>query len=160
MHLCNAFILSRINYAIEIYGDASKKLLKRTQVHQNRILKILQYRNICTSTNAIHRDFGVLKISDQYELKILRLMHLYVNNNEKLPDALQNIFQTRSNIHNYPTRNSDNFQVPKTKNRFGDRAITVKGPRLWNSQPSELNKAAPLKEYVKALKECKLGSYI
>ena len=79
--LYNAFILSRIDYAIEIYGDASKKLLKRTQVHQNRILKILQYRNICTSTNAIHRDFGVLKISDQYELKILRLMHLYVNNN-------------------------------------------------------------------------------
>ena len=158
--LYNAFIQSRIDYAIEIYGDASKKLLKRTQVHQNRILKILQYRNICTSTNAIHRDFSVLKISDQYELKILRLMHLYVNNNEKLPDALQNLFQTRSNIHNYPTRNSDNFQVPKTKNRFGDRAITVKDPRLWNSQPSELNKTAPLKEYVKALKEYKLGSYV
>ena len=87
-------------------------------------------------------------------------MHLYVNNNEKLPDALQNLFQTRSNIHNYPTRNIDNFQVPKTKNRFGDRAITVKGPRLWNSQPSELNKTAPLKEYVKALKEYKLGSYV
>ena len=91
--LCNAFIQSRIDYAIEIYGDASKKLIQRTQVHQNRILKVLQYKNPYASTNAIHRDFGMLKISDQYELKILKLMHLYTYNKAKLPDVFKTYFK-------------------------------------------------------------------
>ena len=81
------FIQSRIDYANEIYGDASKKLIQRTQVHQNRILKILQYKNPHASTNAAHRDFGMPKISDQYELRILKLMHLYTYSKAKLPDV-------------------------------------------------------------------------
>ena len=158
--LYNAFIQSRIDYAIEIYGDASKKLIQRTQVHQNRILKTLQYKNTHASTNAIHRDFGMLKISDQYELKILKLMHWYTYNKAKLPDVFQDLFQTRSSLHNYATRHNDNYDIPKTKNRHGDRAICVKGPRLWNSQPPELNKITSLKRFLTTVKENKLHSYL
>ena len=158
--LYNAFIQSRIDYAIEIYGDASKKLIQRTQVHQNRILKILQYKNTHASTNAIHRDFGMLKISDQYELKILKLMHLYTYNKVKLPDVFQDLFQSRSSLHNYATRHNDNYDIPKMKNRHGDRAICVKGPRLWNSQPPELNKITSLKRFLTTVKENKLHSYL
>ena len=67
--LCDAFIQSRIDYAIEIYGDASKKLIQRTQVHQNRILKILQYKNPHASTNTAHRDFGMLKFRISMNLR-------------------------------------------------------------------------------------------
>ena len=76
--LYNAFIQSRRDYAIEIYGDATKKLIQRSQVHQNRVLKILQYKRRLASTNEIHKDFHVLKISDQYEYKILKLMRIRV----------------------------------------------------------------------------------
>ena len=44
--LYNAFIQCKIDYGIEIYGDASKKQMKHTQIHQNRILKILQHKII------------------------------------------------------------------------------------------------------------------
>ena len=54
----NVFIQSRVDYAIEI-GDASKKLLQQTQVNQNRIIKILQFRNECTSTQG-----GLLLVCD------------------------------------------------------------------------------------------------
>ena len=131
--LYNAFIQSRIDY-----GDATKKLIQRSQVHQNRALKILQYKRRLASTNEIRKDFQVLKIFDQYEHKILKLMHMYVNKKDKLPAVFQNLFQTRSSLHNYETRNSDLFQVPKTKTRFGNCAISVKGASLWNSQPSHL----------------------
>ena len=62
--LFNAFILSRIDYAIEIYGDANKGAIQRVQVHQNRILKILQFKRRLATTNEIHKNFNVLKISD------------------------------------------------------------------------------------------------
>ncbi len=156
----NAFIQSRIDYAIEIYGDATKKLIQRSQVHQNRVLKILQYKRRLASTNEIHKDFQVLKISDQYEHKILKLMHMYVNNKDKLPAVFQNLFQTRSSLHNYETRHSDLFQVPKTKTRFGNCAISVKGAKLWNSQPPHLRKIQALTSYLKALKEYQIGSYL
>ena len=158
--LYNAFIQSRIDYAIEIYGDASKKLIQRTQAHQNRILKILQYKNPHASTNAAHRDFGMLKISDQYKLKTSKPMHLYTYSKAKLPDVFQDLFQTRSSLHNYPTRRNDNYDIPKTKNRHGDRAICVKGPRLWNSQPPEVNKITSLERFLTTVKENKSHSYL
>ena len=130
--------------------------MKRMQTHQNRILKILRHKNHLASTNTIHREYTALKVSDQYELKILKLMHLHTHNKAKLPAIFHNLFQTRSSVHRIPTRNSNNFVIPKTINRFGNRARTVKGPRLWNSQPPDLNKIATLKGYLKALKEYKL----
>ena len=158
--LYNAFIQCKIDYGIKIYGDASKKFMKRMQTHQNRILEILQHKNHLASTNTIHREYSALKVSDQYELKILKLMHLHAHNKAKLPEIFHNLFRTRSSVHQYSTRYSNNFVIPKTINRFGNQAITVKGPRLWNSQPPELNKIATLKGYLKALKEYKLGSYL
>ena len=80
----------------------------------------------------------MLKISDQYEFKILKLMHSYVNNKENLPDVFQNLFQTRSSFHSYRARNEDLFEIPKTRNRFGECAIFVKGAKIWNSQSAEL----------------------
>ena len=158
--LYNAFIQCKIDYGVQIYGDASKKLIKSTQIHQNRVLKILQHRNHLASTNTIHREFNVLKVSDQHEMKILKLMHLHTHNKTKLPEVLQNLFQTRTSAHRYPTRSSDDFILPKTVNRFGNRAITVKGPRFWNSQPRELKKITPQIGYLQALKEYKLESYV
>ena len=35
----------------------------------------------------------MLKISDQYELKILKLMHLYTYNKAKLPDVFKTYFK-------------------------------------------------------------------
>ena len=91
--LFNSFIQSRIDYAIEIYGDGNKKAIQRIQVHQNRMLKILQFKRRLASTNEIHEKFNVLKISDQYEFKILKLMHSYVNSKENQPDAFHNLFE-------------------------------------------------------------------
>ena len=138
--LFNSFIQSRIDYAIEIYGDANKKAIQRIQVHQNRILKILQFKRRLASTNEMHKKFNVLKISDQYEFKILKLMHSYVNNKEILPDSFHNLFRTRSSFHSYRTRNEDLFEIPKTRNRFGNCAISVKGAKIWNNQPTEAHK--------------------
>ena len=46
------------------------------------------------------------------------------------------------------------------KNRHRNRAICVKGPRLWNSQPPELNKITSLKRFLTTVKENKLHSCI
>ena len=97
--------------------------------------------------------------SDQYEFKILKLMHSYVNNKENLPDVFQNLFRTRSSFHSYRTRSEDLFEVPKTRNRFGNCAISVKGAKIWNSQPAELRIIAGKKKYLNHLKQFKLGSY-
>ena len=86
-------------------------------------------------------------------------MYSYVNNKENLPDVSQNLFRTRSSFHSYRTRNQDLFEIPKTRNRFGNCAISVKGAKIWNSQPTELRIIAGKKKYLNHLQQFKLGSY-
>ena len=71
-----------------MYGDATKKVIQRCQVHQNRVLKILKYKKRLASTYEIHKDFQEAKISDKYGHEVLDLMHM-VNNKDKLPTVFQ-----------------------------------------------------------------------
>ena len=44
----NAFISSRLNYGSEIYTNTTKKVIQPPIVTQNKILRILQFKNIKT----------------------------------------------------------------------------------------------------------------
>ena len=69
-------------------------------------------------------------------------MHSYVNNRKNLLHVFQNLLQVRSSLPSYRTRNEDLFEIPKTRDCFGNCAISVKGANIWSSQPAELRKIA------------------
>ena len=73
-------------------------------------------------------------------------MHLQTKNKAKLLEAVHKLFQTRSSVvSQYPHPLQQQFCNTKNINRFDNRALIGKGPRLWNSQPPELNKIVTLK---------------
>ena len=59
--------------------------------------------------------------------------------NGKAPLYIQDSF-TRTNNSRYNLRNdcSQNLVVPRSYNTLNDRALTICGPKLWNSIPGEL----------------------
>ena len=59
-----AYIYSKIQYGIEVFGSASNTVLKRIQTKQNTALKILFNKDYYTSTNLLHADLGVLLVKD------------------------------------------------------------------------------------------------
>ena len=51
----------------------------------------------------------------------------------------------RSTTNNY-------FIVPPSRSRYGDRMLSVAGPRLWNSLPAEMKKTCCLVTFKRLLK--------
>jgi len=48
--------------------------------------------------------------------------------------------------------NSQRYEVPRTKLKFGERAFSFAGPSAWNSLPSDLQKQSDIKTFKKLLK--------
>ena len=131
----HAFAQSKIDYGLEIWGDAAAKDLTTLQTYQNRILKILLFKDILYPTNALHREAGLLKICDQYELKNLQIMHNLVYRPETLPQSIRNICQLSGLTATRNLRDKLHFNRTKTSSKWGDRAFSNKGPLLWNRLP-------------------------
>jgi len=56
----------------------------------------------------------------------------------KLPDVLTSYFTQNSSIHHRDTRIKSNFFISCISTSFGKRALTYKGPALWNNLPCDL----------------------
>ena len=57
----NAFIFSRLNYGSEMYLNTTKKYINPLIVTQNKLLRILQFKNIRTPLKDLYRVFNTLK---------------------------------------------------------------------------------------------------
>ena len=63
---------------------------------------------------------------------------MYKHQTKSLPQTFSDYFIKHSQVHNYPTRNAQDYSIYKAKQLFSDRAIRVTRPTLWNSLDSEL----------------------
>ncbi len=59
-----AYVYSRVQYGIEVYGHTSSKNIKQLQTVQNRTLKILFNSDYYVPTNMLHSELNMLKVSD------------------------------------------------------------------------------------------------
>ena len=69
--LYSAFIGSRISYGSEVYGHCANEYLCKLQTLQNKLLKLMLKLNRRTSTNQLHRDLSLLKVSDIHAINVL-----------------------------------------------------------------------------------------
>ena len=122
-----AFVYSRINYALEIYGACSLKLISKLQRIQNGLLKMLLCRNYRESTNVIHSDLNILKIKDIQLVNILTFVNNCLLGN--CPEYFKSYFQHR-NVR-YNLRNHD-LDVPWARTVTGSLSTRIQGAILWN----------------------------
>ena len=154
-----SLVQSKISYALEVYGVAKECHLKRLQVLQNRMLKILQFKNYRCSTNILHKCYGILKIKDLYEAKILNFMHKVHHNPEKLPNAFHNYFETNEDKYKYETRQRKNYKLCRARKHWGDQTLKNKGARLWNNLPDNIKHINNVKVFSDEIKNLKLLQY-
>ena len=109
----NAFISSRLNYGSEIYVNTNKKFIQPLITTQNKILRILQFKNIRTPINSLYREFGVLKLRDLHDFNICYTGHKFIPFPHLLPDAVNTIFCRNEQIRHYDTRNKKDLHPIK-----------------------------------------------
>ena len=75
-----AFIFSRINYGIEVYGCCADNQLKRIQVIQSSLLKVILRKERKYSTDQLHSELRRLKVEDIYKMQCLKMYYKIENN--------------------------------------------------------------------------------
>lgn len=117
--------LSVINYGIELYGCKNKPWLKQLQKTQNRLLKILLKKEVRYSTNKIHKENKILKITDYNKLRLCLISHKVIHHPKKTNISHKSILPIRQ-IHNRNLRNNLNINITAnhfhTKNKISEQA--------------------------------------
>ena len=129
-----AFVFSRIKYGIEIYGNCSERNMNKIQTMQNKLLKLLLQLDRLTPTSILHKNLNILKINDLYKCSVLS----FVNDTQigKCPKIFEKYFQKKRN--NYDLRRKDQLDIPPARLTLGDRAVRIKGAKLWNDIHKDL----------------------
>ena len=126
-----AFIYSQIKYGISIFGLLNNTKMRRFQVLQNKLLKVLLAKNYRYSTNLLHNELEILKVVDIAKLDVLTFIHNYFNN--KLPPIFNNYFRLVSEIHDKNTRRSNREIFIKTyTTNAGISMMKSIGAKIWN----------------------------
>ena len=157
--LYSSMVHSKIAYSLETYGLAAKKYLNELQTLQNRILRILYFKDRKYPTNALHKELNFPQINDLYELKILKFMHNIYHHDKSVPDVFQNYFRLNESRHNYETRQSKHYEIPKTRRKRGEKMLLNKGARLWNDLPINLKNITHVKAFTKHVKQNIINKY-
>ena len=136
MLVFNALSLPNIIYGIEIYARKHSTLIDRLQKAQNRILKILFYKNIRTSTNVLHKSLNVLKISELAKLRSALVGHRVIHDKQRTNIAHRDMAINDNTGRDLRRNNRLNFVISNiyydTRNKVTEYAMTT-----WNDLPEE-----------------------
>ena len=149
-----AFIYSRIDYGIQIYGSCNKSLLSKIQILSNKLLKFLLKLHPRTPTNVLHNDLNILKVCDIFEVNILMFVRncLY----GKCPSIFHNYFTYQQ--HNYPSR-QPKLYIHRHRTNLAASSLKIKGATLWNNLDTKTKDKAALISFKRILKSYHLSRY-
>ena len=74
-----SMVYSRIIYGIVIYGVCRNSLMKKIQVLQNKLLKVLYKLPFRTDTDVLHSNLDILKVKDIYKYQAQKFVYETVN---------------------------------------------------------------------------------
>ena len=146
-----ALIYSHIKYGITVYGSANKNMIAKIQTLQNKLLKVLMGKNYRYSTNSLHNELEILKVSDIAKTNTVTFIHNYFH--DKLSKIFKNYFTVFNEVHNINTRGStNNIIIANHKTNFGHSTMKIKGAKLWNNIDADTKKLKNVKLFRKQLK--------
>ena len=61
-----------------------------------------------------------------------------------LPTAINNMFTTNADNHNYNTRHAFDFEYTNNKPEFGNRSICYQGVKIWNNIQNQVKNSKNL----------------
>ena len=131
-----SLVLSLIDYCIEIWGSTTETLLHNVQKLQNFAAKVAvgcsrKYDHV----SPIIKELKWLKIKEKHIFNKCTTVYKAVNG--FLPDWYLKFPTVRENTTSN-TRQRNNLYVSRARTDCGARAITILGPKLWNTLPSNV----------------------
>src|SRR2546425_9570593 len=99
-----ALIYPKILYGVELYANTYLTHLHDLMILNNRLLRIIQHKNLATSTIILYSSFNTLPIDKLFKFQILLHAHNILYDSKPLPKVFQSATCCNSDIHHYGTR--------------------------------------------------------
>ena len=127
-----------MQYGITSCGNTSAKYLKKIEVKQNLIVKILAHAPFLrTKVAPIYHRLDFLTLSNIFKLEVLKFVFNF--RKKKLPKCFDQYFQPVVQVHNYSTRFAENsLAVVRFSKISTQRSIRYTGSKFWNEMPEKI----------------------
>ena len=119
------------------YSIAAKEATT-LQNMQNKGLRIVTLSNRWASTDDMHSNTGVPRVSQSRDLHLLQFMHKCIKG--KVPHYISDLLLPLSETHEHETRGAEmgGFELPLLRTSMGQRGFMYTGPALWNQLSPEV----------------------
>ena len=129
-------------------------------VTQNKILKILQFKKHRSNTNALYKEYCVLKVEDQHKFNICCLIHKTIHHPGNIPTSMNELLILHKDMHKYNTRNKNDIRATHVKNMtYGSRKLGYRGRNFWNNLPTALKQETSTNTFKDKLKQHFISTY-
>ena len=144
------FAYPYLTYCIHVWGSACVTNLDPIIKIQKRLVRIISNSRFREPTCPIFKRLGLLKLHGIFSFSlatfIFRLRH------EDLPPLYDSMFTLNSDIHDYPTRQNDDYHVPYWRLDIRNRSPSVQAALMWNEIPLSIKKCKSLSSFKHHLK--------
>ena len=145
-------VYSRIKYGSIITGQTTNENINKIQTLQNKLLKVLYYKNYRYSTDNLHNELSILKFNDLINQETLSFVYKYVHG--KLPSVFNNYFSHRHELSEMiEEHRKRRFTLPMYKSDFGKSTIKFVGSKIFNEKAPLIKLDISIKTFRKHVKK-------
>ena len=145
-----ALVMSSISYCSTVWNGASKLNIQKLQNIQNFASKVAigngkKYDHATPYIN----ELEWLKIENKVVYDVCSFIYRILY--EHIPQRILKL-ETVEQVRSRQTRQSGRLMVPRRRTVIADRAVSVRGPKLWNALPQEIKESENFSGFKKKLK--------
>jgi len=148
----NSLVFSKLLYCSSVWARENEKH-ELLQTVQNLAARIVSGTRKFDHVTPILKQLQWLPIIKQLAARDATMVFKCLNG--LAPPYLCQKFKTRSQVHNCNTslRNRDRLHIPLCRTAAGQRALTFRGQKLWNSLPDEFQSITNLDVFKVKIKQ-------
>ena len=142
--IVNSLVVSCLDYCNALYYGIGQKLQLQLQQIQNAASKLVMGKFKYNHMDDDLKNLHWLTVKKRVIFKIALLVHKSLNG--LAPPYLQDLFRYASH------GNTVRLDVPYTSSKYGSRAFSVIGPKIYNSLPSFIKEISDISTFKQKLK--------
>ena len=155
--LYKALIYPHLIYCIVVWGSAKTSHLNKLLIQQKRAVRLCTASSFRAPSDPLFSKLKLLKIMDIYNVYTALFMFKIKCNN--LPTACMSLVSLNVNESVYSLRSASIFQIKNYRTVIRENSIAVRGPKLWDSLPLEIQYSSSIYTVKKYLTAYYLSAY-